>query len=77
MSKIRIASQCKSSRDQSWWGNHSYSGLALTDKEYNSIPDVQTFAPLNYLLLLIIPLTATAIETLQMIEQHNEQKDFI
>ena len=53
-------------------GNHGYLGLVLTDAEYNSIPDTQPLAPPNYLLPLVIPLTATAIEVVQMKEQYNK-----
>ena len=55
-------------------GNHGYLGLVLTDEEYNSIPDTQPFEPPTYPPPLVIPVTATAIEALQIKEQHNEQK---
>lgn len=55
-------------------GNHGYLGLVLTDQEHNSIPDTQPFVPPTYPPPLVIPSTATAIEALQMKEQHNEQK---
>ena len=54
--------------------NHGYLGLVLTDKEYNSIPNIASFVPPHYPAPLVIPPTATAIEALQMKEQHNEQK---
>jgi len=55
-------------------GNHGYLGLVLTDAEYNSIPNTQPFVPPNYPPPLTIPSTATAIQALQMKENHNEQK---
>ena len=55
-------------------GNHGYLGLVLTDAEYNSIPNTQPFVPPTYPPPLTTPSTATAIEALQMKENHNEQK---
>ena len=55
-------------------GNYGYLGLVLTDKEYATIPDTQPFIPLHYPGPLVIPSNATAIEALQLKDEHNEQK---
>ena len=52
--------------------NHSYLGLVLTDKKYNSIPNIELFMPPHYLASLVIPSTATAIEILKTKDQYNE-----
>ena len=55
-------------------GDHGYLGLVLTDKEYAAVPNTQPFVPPPYPGNLTIPATATAIEALQLKDQHVERK---
>ena len=55
-------------------GDHGYLGLVLTDAEYASVPHTQPFVAPNHPNPLVIPPNATAIEAIQLKENHSEQK---
>jgi len=55
-------------------GNHGYLGLLCTDEEYAEIPHAQPFVPPNYPGPLTIPSTATAMQAMQLREDHREAK---
>ena len=55
-------------------GDHGYLGLVLTNEECAAVPDTEPFIPPPYPGNLTIPATATAIEALQLKDQHAEQK---
>ena len=55
-------------------GDYSYLGLILIDIEYSSIPDTTPFVPSAFPGALIIPPDSTAIQALQLREDHVESK---
>ncbi len=55
-------------------GDHGYLGLVLTDAEYATVPGTQPFVAPGYPAALTIPPTATAVEALQLREDHMEKK---
>ena len=55
-------------------GDYGYLGLILTDIEYSSIPGTTPFVPSAFPGALIIPPDSTAIQALQLREDHLESK---
>ena len=51
-------------------GDHGYLGLVLDDAEYASVPGTVPFVPPGYPPVLNIPAGATAVEALQLREDH-------
>ena len=55
-------------------GDHGYLGLVLDDADYASVPGTVPFVPPGYPPVLVIPAGATAVEALQLQEDHHEAK---
>ena len=53
-------------------GNHGYLALVLTAEVCNATPDTQPFEPPYFPPPLVIPPQATAIQALELKEQHKE-----
>ena len=53
-------------------GNYGYLALVLSDKDYQSIPNISPFIPPTYLSLLTIPANATSIQVLELKEVYSE-----
>ena len=72
--KLELQANASSVETDLGGGNHGYLGLVLKDAEYAIIRDTEPFEAPAYPGPLVMPNTATAIEALQLKDEHAEKK---